>query len=98
MQRKLVPVQAHRKIQRVDEKKEQWNKHQSLDPAGLTGAFRDVSKACRDPQTQDQKKENAAQNVRNKIEGVAGAGIGNRFFIFFMGERVLLRFSLLGRV
>src|SRR5690348_2263558 len=30
MQRKLMPVKAHRKIEHVNEKEEQWNKNQSL--------------------------------------------------------------------
>ena len=97
MQRKLVPVKAHRKIEHVNEKKERWNKNHSLYPADLAGAFRDVSKARGNPQAQDQKKENGAENVRQKIKRVARAGIGHRFFIFFVRESVLLRFRLVGR-
>src|SRR5215469_2897734 len=94
MQRKPVPIQAHRQVQHVNQEKQQRHEDQSLHPAVLAGAFRDIPKARRDSQPEDQEEENASQNVGKKIEGIAGAGISHRFFIFFVRESVLFRACL----
>ena len=84
MQRKPVPIQAHREVQYVDQQNEQRHEDQSLHPAPLAGTFGDIPKARGDSQPQDQEQEKASQNVGEKIERVAGAGISHRFFIFFV--------------
>src|SRR5215472_2739630 len=94
MQRKPMPIQAHREVQHVDQDKQQRHKDQSLHPALLAGAFCDISKAGGDSQPQNEEQEKASQNVGEKIERIAGARISHRFFIFFVRERVLFRSRL----
>src|SRR5437764_949002 len=66
-------------------------------PSGFGWRFPRCLEGARQSQAQDQKKESGAENVRQKIKRVARAGIGHRFFIFFVRESVLLRFRLVGR-